>query len=59
MKHSDLQKERHANQDVICSGNRLCRDCKIERKKNKQSNNKAIRKINKKLCEKDECIYEY
>lgn len=53
MKHSDLKKDRHANHGVACSGNKLCRDCRIERKKNKQTNNKVIRKINKKLCEGD------
>lgn len=58
MKHSDIQKIRHANHGVVCSGNRLCHDCKIERKKNKQSNNKAIRKINKKLCEESRFYHE-
>lgn len=54
MKHSDLQKDHHANHGVACSGNNLCRDCRIERKKNKQTNNKAIRKINKKICKEEE-----
>lgn len=49
MKHSDMQKDYHANHGVACSGNRLCYSCRIERKKNKRVNNKAIRKINKKL----------
>lgn len=49
MKHSDLQKDHHANHRVVCSGNRLCDECKQERKKNKRPNNKAIRRLNKKL----------
>lgn len=56
MKHSDLQKERHANNGVVCSGKRLCHDCRIERKINKQSNNKAIRRMNKKICECNEVL---
>ena len=54
MKHSDLQKERHANEDVLCSGNKLCRDCRINRKKNKRRNNKAIRRINRKICKSED-----
>lgn len=45
MKHSDLQKK--ADRQVICSGNRLCYDCKITRKNNKVLNNRKIRRINK------------
>lgn len=49
MKHSDLQKVHHANYGVVCSGNRLCRDCQIHRKRNKRMNNRTIRRINKGL----------
>lgn len=53
MKHSTLQKHYHANFRVACSGNRLCYECRIERKKNKRYNNKAIRRLNRQLVREE------
>lgn len=53
MRHSELQKLKSSNQDVVCSGNRLCQECKRYRKEYKRANHKAIRRQNK-LIETEE-----
>lgn len=53
MRQSDLQKDHGANRHVACSGNKLCRDCREERKKYKRINNKHIRRSNERLAKED------
>lgn len=49
MRHSELQK--HSDHGVVCSGNRMCSDCRGERKANKRVNNRKIRRITKRIIE--------
>ena len=57
MKLSDLHKNEVCNQDVVCSGNKLCPECKTYRKENKRANNKGVRKLNKKYTL--ECMNDF
>lgn len=49
MNHSTMQKQ--ADYGVVCSGKRLCYDCRGERKLNKRMNNRKIRRITKQIIE--------
>lgn len=48
MKLSDIRKEKACNRGVVCSGNKVCYECKHTKKSNKKIFSKGARRIQKK-----------